>query len=299
MQKIRSIAAWLSVVSLIGVSGVAGAADEKAQTPTPAPAQTAPAQPAPSPSAAPAQAAPVPDPVAVVNGVPLSRALYNAYAQQRQARMGDADTPEGRQALIDMLVSHELLLQQAQKQKLLDDPQVAQQIEMMKRNVLFNAVLRKVLADKAPSEADIKKEYDKMIGEMGKKEYKARHILVDSEDKAKSLTEQLKKGGNFAELAKANSSDGSAAEGGDLGWFTPDMMAPAFGEAVSKLQKGKFTEQPVKTEYGWHIILLEDVRDTTPPPLEEVRPQIMQALQSQIISDYLDQLRKEAKVEIK
>jgi len=291
MSKKPLLAALLGL-TFVGMSGVILAAEEKAPSQPPA---AAPAQP---PAA---EKKPLPDPVAIVNGVPISLAVYNVYAQQRQARMGDSDTPAARKALIDNLVLQELLMQQAQQQHLNDDPQVVAQIELMKRSVLANAVLRKVLSDKAPSEEQIKKEYETTVIAMGKKEYKARHILVDSEDKARNLIEQIKKekSANFSDLAKANSSDSSAAEGGDLGWFALDAMVPPFSQAVTKLEKGKFTEQPVKTDFGWHIIILDDIRDTTPPPLEEVRPQIMQALQGKIINEYLEKLRKDAKVEVK
>jgi peptidyl-prolyl cis-trans isomerase C len=307
MLKTIPLAALLGLVLALGMNGAVLAAGETApgqppapaQNPPPAPAQNPPPAPAQNPPPAPAQKAAIPDPVAVVNGVPISRAFYSIYAQQRQSRAGDSNTPEGRKALVDNLVLQELLVQQAQKQHLAEDPQVVLQMEIMKRNVLSNAVLRKLLSEKVPSEEEIKKEYETTIATMGKKEYKAHHILVDSEEKAKKLIEQLKKGADFSELAKANSSDSSASEGGDLGWFTLDMMVPPFGQAVSKLEKGKFTEQPVKTDFGWHIILLDDIRDTTPPPLEEVRPQIIQALQGRIINDYLEKLRKDAKVEIK
>ncbi|MFO1430869.1 MAG: peptidylprolyl isomerase [Candidatus Competibacteraceae bacterium] len=330
MSKKPLLAALLGLGFTLGISGVLSAAEEKSPSPVPAgapaqPSAATPAQPPAQPPAA-AEKKPVPDPVAVVNGVPIPKSLYDIYAQQWQARMGDSDTPAARKALIDNLVLQELLLQQAQQQHLTEDPQVIQQMEMAKRNVLIAAMQRKILSEKAPnsdidltsgrlrepSEEEIKKEYDSRVAAMGKKEYKVRHILVDSEEKAKNLIEQLKKekGANFSELAKTNSSDSTAAQGGDLDWINLGDMVPPFGQAVSKLEKGKFTEQPVKTDFGWHIIILDDIRDTTPPPLEEVRPQIVQALQQatqqrvleqqrQILRDYIENLRKNAKVEIK
>jgi peptidyl-prolyl cis-trans isomerase C len=122
---------------------------------------------------------------------------------------------------------------------------------------------------------------------------------VDSEDKAKDVIAELKKGGNFAELAKTKSSDSSAANGGDLGWFTPSMMVPPFAEAVAKMEKGKTSEQPVQTPFGWHVILLEDVRDATPPSMDELKPQITQMLQSKMVNDYLEKLKSGAKIEVK
>jgi len=149
------------------------------------------------------------------------------------------------------------------------------------------------------SEEAIQKEYETAIAAMKGKEYKASHILVDSEDKAKEVIAELKKGGNFAELAKEKSSDSSAANGGDLGWFTPSMMVPPFAQAVAKMEKGKFSEEPVQTPFGWHVILLEDSRAATPPSLTELKPQIQQMLQSKMVNDYLEKLRSGAKIEVK
>jgi len=177
---------------------------------------------------------------------------------------------------------------------------------MVQRSLLASSVIRRMLSQSAPSEEAIKKEYETAITAMKGKEYKASHILVDSEDKAKEVIAELKKGGSFAELAKAKSSDSSAANGGDLGWFAPSMMVPPFAQAVAKMEKGKakmekgkFSEQPVQTSFGWHVILLEDVRDATPPSLDELKPQITQMLQSRMVNDYLEKLKSGAKIEVK
>jgi peptidyl-prolyl cis-trans isomerase C len=246
------------------------------------------------------QQATLPDPVAVVNGVPLSKALYEAYAQQRQGQRGIASTPEARKALTDELVLQELVVQEAKKQNLEKEAQFIQQMEMVKRNLLASAAVRKMLSEHPLSAEAIKKEYDDTKASMAaNKEYKARHILVDSEDKAKELIKQIKNGGDFSELAKTHSSDSSASKGGELDWFTTDLMVEPFGEAVAKLEKGKFTEEPVKTQFGWHIIILDDVRNAPVPSLEEMQPQITQKLQSRLINEYIDKLRSAAKVEIK
>jgi len=170
---------------------------------------------------------------------------------------------------------------------------------MVQRSLLASSVIRRMLNDNSPSEDAVKKEYETATAAMKGKEYKASHILVDSEDKAKEVIAELKKGGNFAELAKAKSSDSSAGNGGDLGWFSPSMMVPPFAQAVTKMEKGKHSEAPVQTSFGWHVIQLEDVRDATPPTMEELKPQITQMLQSRMVNDYLEKLKAGAKVEVK
>lgn len=270
----------LALSSTLLWSGIALAADDKKPE--------APATPAIS----------VPDPVAVVNGTPISKATYEQYAQRMAGRIS-TDTPEGSKTLVDQLVLEELLVQEANKQKLADDPEVEKQMKMVQRNVMASTVIQRVIGKSAPSEEAIKKEYNTAVAAMKTKEYKAAHILVDSEDKAKELIATLKKDNSkFAELAKANSSDSSAANGGDLGWFAPNMMVPPFAQAVTKLEKGKFTDAPVQTTFGWHVIMLEDIRDATPPSLDELKPQIQQMLQSKIINDYLEKLKSGAKIEV-
>ncbi|MEI2806940.1 MAG: caspase family protein [Albidovulum sp.] len=250
--------------------------------------------------------APVAPIVAVVNGKPISKAALDQYAQQLRDKNKDkdkdkdkVDSPEARKSLVDQLVLEELLVQEAAKLKLADDPQIQQQLAMVQRNLLASSVVRRMLSDQAPSEDAIKKEYETATAAMKDKEYKASHILVDSEDKAKEVIAKLKKGGNFAELAKTKSSDSSAASGGDLGWFATSMMVPPFAQAVAKLKKGQYSEQPVQTPFGWHVILLEDVRDATPPSLDELKPQIAQMLQSRTVNDYLEKLKAGAKIGIK
>ena len=298
MLKTRKLTLPLLVLSsTLLLSGLTLAAEEKKAEPAPAPAPAAAAK---TPAATPAPAAfTIPDPVAVVNGKPITKAAFDQYAQQLRGR-AKVDSAEASKSLVDQLVMEELLVQEAAKQKLADDPQVKQQMEMVQRNLLASTMVRRMLSANAPSEEAIKKEYDTAVAAMKGKEYKASHILVDSEDKAKEIIAELKKDSSkFAELAKAKSSDSSADKGGDLGWFTPSMMVPPFAEAVAKLEKGKFSEQPVQTPFGWHVILLEDIRDATPPSLDELKPQITQMLQSKTVNDYLEKLKSGAKIEVK
>ncbi len=283
----------LALSSTLLLSGMVLAAEDKKAEAAPA----APAVTAPTPAAQPVTFT-IPDPVATVNGTPISKASFDQYAQQLRSKT-KVDSPEASKSLVDQLVLEELLVQEANKQKLADDPQVKQQMEMVQRNLLASTVVRKMLSANAPSEEAIKKEYDTAVAAMKGKEYKASHILVDSEEKAKEIIAELKKGGKFADLAKAKSSDSSAANGGDLGWFSPSMMVPPFAQAVAKLEKGKYSEQPVQTPFGWHVILLEDTREATPPSLDELKPQIAQMLQSKLVNDYLEKLKAGAKIEVK
>jgi len=285
----------LALSSALLLSTAVLAAEDKKPEAAPAAAPTAiPVKPV----AASQPAFTVPDPVAVVNGTPIPKATFNQYAQRMSGRV-KTDTPEASKALVDQLVMEELLVQEAKKQKLTDDPEIKQQLAMVERSLLASTVVRRMLSESAPSEDAIKKEYETAVAAMKGKEYKAAHILVDSEDKAKEIVAELKKDGSkFAELAKAKSSDSSAANGGDLGWFTPSMMVPPFAQAVAKMEKGKFSEEPVQTPFGWHVILLEDTRDATPPSLDELKPQIQQMLQSKLVNDYLEKLKSGAKIEV-
>jgi peptidyl-prolyl cis-trans isomerase C len=288
MKKLNQLAfPLLALSSALLLSGATLAAEEKKPEAAPPAAAAAP----PTPSFT------IPDPVATVNGTPISKAAFEQYAQQLRGK-AKVDSPEASKALVDQLVLEELLVQEANKQKLADDPQIKQQMAMVQRNLLASTIVRNMLSANAPSEEAIKKEYDTAVAALKGKEYKAAHILVDSEDKAKEVIAELKKGGNFAELAKTKSSDSSAANGGDLGWFTPSMMVPPFSQAVTKMEKGKYSEQPVQTPFGWHVILLEDSRDATPPSLDELKPQITQMLQSKLVNDYLEKLKTGAKVEV-
>jgi len=285
----------LALSSALLLSTSVLAADDK--KPEAASAPAAPATASATPVVAP-PAFTVPDPVAVVNGTPIPKMTFDQYAQRMGGRV-KTDTPEASKALVEQLVMEELLVQEANKQKLTDSPEIKQQLAMVERSLLASTVVRRMLSESAPSEDAIKKEYETAVAAMKGKEYKAAHILVDAEDKAKEIIVELKKDSSkFAELAKAKSSDGSAANGGDLGWFTPSMMVPPFAQAVAKMEKGKFSEEPVQTPFGWHVILLEDIRDATPPSLDELKPQIQQMLQSKMLNDYLEKLKSGAKIEV-
>ena len=296
MKKLNKLTfPLLALSSTLMLSNIALATEDKKTEAAPAPAAQAAIAPA---SVVQPAAFTIPDPVAMINGTPISKAALDQYVQQLRGK-AKVDSAESSKSLIDQLIMEELLVQEAKKQKLADDPQIKQQLEMAQRNLLASIVVHRMLSTNAPSEEAIKKEYDTAVAAMQGKEYKAGHILVDSEDKAKEVIAELNKGGAFAELAKTKSSDSSAANGGDLGWFAPGMMVPPFAQAVAKLEKGKYSEQPVQTLFGWHVILLEDTREAMPPSLDELKPQIAQMLQSKLVNNYLEKLKSGAKIEVK
>ena len=236
----------------------------------------------------------VPPPPVVVDGQPISRAVFDTYAEQRSAQLGDPATPEVRNALIDELIIQQLLVTEAQRRELLaQDPQ----LQLQYRNLMATAAVRRLMQDFQPDPEAIQNEYQTIVADHDAREFKASHILVETEENARQLITELDQGGEFGELARAHSTDSSSNQGGDLGWFTADVMVRDFSQAVATLDKGSYTEEPVQTEFGWHVILLEDVREAPPPPLEELRAGIVQQLQGRMINDYLMEQRAQATIE--
>jgi len=172
-------------------------------------------------------------------------------------------------------------------------------MELARQSILIGLLDADVDKKSAPTDAEVQAEYDKFKQEASAsgKEYKARHILVEKEDEAKKIIDQLKKGGKFEELAKSSKDTGSAKNGGDLDWAAPDSYVKPFSDALTKLSKGQVTDAPVQTQFGWHVIRLDDVRDTQFPPLEQVTPQIREGLQQQRVQAFVEGLRKNAKIQ--
>jgi peptidyl-prolyl cis-trans isomerase C len=170
-------------------------------------------------------------------------------------------------------------------------------VELSRQEVLWGAYIADFIQNAPVSDAQVKAEYERVKAQRGDKEYKARHILVEKEDEAKQVVADLKKGRKFEELAKQSKDPGSKDRGGELDWNAPSGYVKPFADAMTKLQKGKYTEAPVQTQFGWHVILLEDVRDTKFPTLEEAKPQIAQAIQQQQFTKQIQDLRAKAKVE--
>jgi len=235
--------------------------------------------------------------IAKVNGVAVPRSRQDLLMQQQGAR-GMPDNDQTRAMVRDELINREVLFQEAQKSGVGKRPEVQAQLDMARQEVLVSAYIRDWAKANPVSDADVQKEYERAKAQTGDKEYKARHILVETEEQAKGLIAELKKGGKFDELATKNSKDpGSAQRGGDLDWNVPGTFDKQFSDAMVKLEKGKYTEVPVRTRFGFHIILLDDVRPVKFPALNEVRPRISQQITQQKIDDLVKSLRAKAKVE--
>ena len=234
---------------------------------------------------------------AVVNNKPIPAKKLDEFVEMLKSQ-GRPDTPELRTAVREELIARELFAQEAEKSGLAKSPDVQKQFETVRQDILIRAMIRDYLKKNPVKDDDIKAEYDKLKNQStGEKEYKARHILVEKEDQAKQIIADLKKGTKFEDLAKQSKDTGSAANGGDLDWNPPGTFVKEFSEAMVKLEKGKFTEVPVKSQYGFHVIRLDDVRDTKPPPLEQVKPQIQQELERRSVQKLQQDLRAKAKIQ--
>lgn len=239
------------------------------------------------------------DIAATVNGAPISKDSVDKIVGQRTA-MGQPDSPETRKAVINQLAMQMLVSQEAIKKNLDKTPEVIDQINLTRQSILANAFVEDYIKNNPVSDDMLKAEYDKVKAQMSGTEYKARHILVDKEAAAKDIIAKLKKNPKlFDSLAKEYSKDpGSKDKGGDLGWFDPRGMVPEFGAAVAKLAKGKFTLEPVKTQFGYHVILLEDTRTKQFPTFEQVKPQLVKRVQDQNMKKLIDDMMAKAKIEI-
>jgi peptidyl-prolyl cis-trans isomerase C len=234
-----------------------------------------------------------------VNGTAISQRTVDKLARQN-AGAGRPDTPESRRFLVDQLALQLVVAEEAVKKGLDKAPETVETIDAMKQSVLANAYVQDFIKNNPVSDDMVKAEYERIKATVTGTEYKARHILVEKEAEAKDIIARLgKEPGAFAKLAMEKSRDtGSKPRGGDLGWFDPKGMVPEFGAAVGKLEKGKFTQAPVKTQFGYHVILLEDSKPIEAPPLEEVKAQVSQQLQQQSVKKQLDALKAKAKIEV-
>lgn len=284
MKKLSLNAA---IASLLLASGTVCAEQPAAPGTAPKPATSAAA-----PGTAPAQA----DPIALVNGKPISKAALDSMTSELAMRRGGGNIPG--EKLVEQMIQREVLRQEAESQNLAKDPKYSARMENAQRMALSQIAVEHFMATVTVSEEEIKKEYDQRTGAMKSTEYKARHILLDSEKAAKDVIAKLKKGQKFDALAKKLSKDpGSKANGGDLGWFNPQQMVPPFSQAVIALKNGEMTETPVQSQFGWHVILREDARDQPPPPFDAVKDQFKSMLQSQKLQAHIAELMAKAKVE--
>jgi peptidyl-prolyl cis-trans isomerase C len=251
-----------------------------------------------APAAPEKTAAPASPPVATIDGTPISRVEYDTYLKSLlRGRPATELTTEQKNQVLDELINMQLLASQAVKEGVEKDPDVAAQLEVVRTRVLADAESQKYLKDKEPTDAELHAEYDSAVASMDKTEYHARHILLPSKEAAEAAIKKIKGGAKFEDVAKAESTDSSKTNGGDLGWFTLARMAKPFGDAVKGLKKGELTATPVQTQFGWHVIKLEDTRETSPPPFEQVKQQVNNGVMQKKLGAYVETLKKTAKIE--
>ncbi|HYA66047.1 MAG TPA: peptidylprolyl isomerase [Burkholderiaceae bacterium] len=230
--------------------------------------------------------------IAVVNGKPIKRADLDLVIRQ----IKQPDTPELRANLRDKLIELEVLMQEAKRRKITEREDVKFQADNASRTVVIQALLRDEIEQHKPTDAQVQAEYDRERKLAGDKEYRVHHILVDTEQQAKDIIAKLDKGEKFEDLAKGTKDVGSAAKGGELDWAPPAAYVKPFSDAMVKLEKGKYTTTPVQSQFGWHVIRLDDVRTMEPPPLDQIRSHIVEALQQQEAKEFVDSLKKKATI---
>jgi peptidyl-prolyl cis-trans isomerase C len=235
--------------------------------------------------------------VAIVNGKPVPTARVEALAQQL-AKAGRPVSPEMMGQLKEEVIARELFMQEAQRQGLDANDDFKAQMELSRQAILIRELFGTFQKNNPVTDDEIKAEYDKFVAANSGKEYRARHILVEKEEQAKAIIASIKKGAKFEDIAKKQSKDpGSGANGGDLDWASPGNYVQEFSDAMVKLTKGKLMDTPVKSQFGFHVLRLDDVRDIKFPKLEEVKPQISQQLGQQKLMKFQEDLRAKAKIE--
>lgn len=238
-------------------------------------------------------------PVATVDGQPIGRDLYEFYVKGIAGKPSSELAQDQRDQALENLVRAQLISEEADKEGLTKDTNTASLLELSRMNVLQQALSEKYLKDKKATEQELRAEYETQVSSMARLEYHARHILVATSGFADKIVKDLEKGAKFEDVAKRESMDSSKDNGGDLGWFTPDRMVKPFSDAVLALKAGEYTHMPVQTQYGWHIIKLEETRDLSPPPFDSVKQRLEQVVQTKKFKTYVDGLMKTAKVEKK
>lgn len=238
------------------------------------------------------------EPLATVNGSVITEEQFNFHLERRTQGQPMLTTPEHRQLILDELVNLAVLANAAEERGLSNDPEVAGRLDNLRNAILAQALVEHIEAE-GITEDEVRAEYEERYGGAQNLEYHARHILVGSEELARELIAQLQDGADFAELAEEHSDDpGSGMRGGDLGWFESGVMVQPFAEAVEALEPGELTTDPVESQFGWHIILLEDTREATPPAFEQVEGQLRQMLAHERLDAELESLREAADIEI-
>lgn len=232
-----------------------------------------------------------------VNGKEIPQSRIDLVVKGQLAQ-GQQDTPELRNGIRETIINQELLAQEALRRGFDKRPEVTLQIEMNRQEVLVNAYVQDYLRGHPVSDDALKKEYDRIRSQVGGREYKARHILVEKEDDARDIIAQIRKGGSFEQIASEKSMDsGSKVRGGELDWAVPGNYVKPFGDALIRLKKGQMTQAPVQSNFGWHVIRLDDERAFQPPPFDQVKANLQRNLQQQLVQKAITDLRSKAKIE--
>ncbi len=234
--------------------------------------------------------------LATVNGKAIPSSRADMMVKQATSQ-GQPDTPELRKMVKDRLIESEVLVQEGEKLGIAKSAEFKEQLEMTRQQLVIRGLIQDFVKKNPVSDADLKAEYDKYKEATGGKEYSARHILVEKEDEAKAIITKLKGGAKFEDLAKASKDPGSAANGGMLDWSPASNYVAEFGDALKKLGKGKITETPVKTQFGYHVIRLEDSRDAKLHSMDEMKQQLQQSVQQKKLQAFVEDLKKKAKVQ--
>ena len=236
--------------------------------------------------------------IATVNGTPYRLDVFRVFFMERLQGRPASNDPAVQQQLFDEFMNLIVASQEGDRRKLEGERNVVAALELERMKVMSNAALSAMADEIEPSEKELKDAYDRIKEQTTRTEYKARHILLKSEDEARKLIKQLDKGAKFEELAKKHSEGPTGKDGGDLGWFDPAQMVAPFAEAVTKLEPGSYTKEPVQTQFGWHIIELQETRKAEPPAFEDAKPQLTALVKRQKLGEKLAEMRNNAMVEL-
>ncbi|MFM7658591.1 MAG: peptidylprolyl isomerase [Burkholderiaceae bacterium] len=234
--------------------------------------------------------------LAIVNGKAIPSSRVEVMVKQ-MVQQGQKDSPEMRSMIKEELINREILAQEADRQGVSSRPEIKNQVDLARQSIVIRALAQEFIAKNPVKDDEMKAEYAKFKSQSQGKEYHARHILVEKEDDAKAIITKLKAGGKFEELAAQSKDPGSAAQGGDLGWAPPDAFVKEFSEAMVSLKTGDYTQTPVQTQFGFHVIKLEETRDAQLPSFDEVKPQIAESLQQRKLQQFQQDLKKKAKIQ--
>lgn len=236
--------------------------------------------------------------IAAVDGQRIPTSVFNHFTRTAQQREADSLNDQERALLVEQIVTIQLLANAATQDGLTNEQEIAAELEYARLQLLARAMTQKYSNENPPTEAELRQVYEDNLPRLANTQYRARHILVETEDEAASLIEQLNDGADFAELAREHSTGPTAPDGGDLGWFSAESMVAPFAAAVVDAEVGVHVPMPVQTRFGWHVIRVEEKREQEPPGLESVRTELMNEVARQKLSDYISSLRERAEVTI-